>query len=159
MKAKQTRVNPLLFALLVSLTGLSLSNHALADSFPFSGAPSMTKTQADVAESKVRNSHLDIDSFSFPFLQGLELTNEQRVVFTKILDKQMPVISSNIETIEYARSLLRDMALAKTYDETIANIAADSIANGTAKLAVLQAEREYQVLALLTPEQVSELRK
>lgn len=119
MKDKQTRVKPVLFTLLVSLTGLSLSSHALADSFPFSGAPSMTKTQAAVAEPKVRNNHLDIDSFSFLFLQGLELTSEPRVVFTKILDKQMPVISSNIETIEYARGLLRDMALAKTYDKRL----------------------------------------
>jgi len=163
MKNKQMNVNSLLAAVLFSVASMSLSNSALADSFPFSAPPSSTTSAVKAAPTslpqKLSVKNVDVDAFSFPFLQGVALTAEQRGVFSQILNKQMPVISSNIETIEYARGLLRDMALAKTYDETIANIAADSIANGTAKLAVLQAEREYQVLALLTPEQVSELRK
>ncbi|MES1988786.1 MAG: hypothetical protein V4440_12320 [Pseudomonadota bacterium] len=163
MKTKQIHVKSLLAAVLISVASMSLSNSALADSFPFSATPSPAVSVVKVAPTsspqKRSVKNVDVDAFSFPFLQGVALTAEQRGVFSQILNKQMPVISSNIETIEYARGLLRDMALAKTYDETIANIAADSIANGTAKLAVLQAEREYQVLALLTPEQVSELRK
>jgi len=163
MKTKQVNVKPLLAATLLSVASMSVSNSALADSFPFSATPSATTSPVKAAPTslpqKLSVKNVDVDAFSFPFLQGVALTAEQRGVFSQILNKQMPVISSNIESIEYARSLLRDMALAKTYDETIANIAADSIANGTAKLAVLQAEREYQVLALLTPEQVSELRK
>ena len=163
MKNKQMHVKSLLAAALFSVASMSLSNSALADSFPFSATPSPAASAAKAAPTslpqKLSVKNVDVDAFSFPFLQGVALTAEQRGVFSQILNKQMPVISSNIETIEYARGLLRDMALAKTYDETIANIAADSIANGTAKLAVLQAEREYQVLALLTPEQVSELRK
>jgi Spy/CpxP family protein refolding chaperone len=167
MKNKQMNVNSLFAAALISVASMSLSNSALADSFPFSATPSVTtsaatgavKAAATSLPQKLSVKNVDVDAFSFPFLQGVALTAEQRGVFSQILSNQMPVISSNIETIEYARGLLRDMALAKTYDETIANIAADSIANGTAKLAVLQAEREYQVLALLTPEQVSELRK
>ena len=163
MKTKQINVNSLFAAVLISVAGMSLSNSALADSFPFSATSSSPTSAAKAAPTslpqKLSVKNVDVDAFSFPFLQGVALTAEQRGVFSQILNKQMPVISSNIETIEYARGLLRDMALAKTYDETIANIAADSIANGTAKLAVLQAEREYQVLALLTPEQVSELRK
>ncbi|ADI30246.1 Spy/CpxP family protein refolding chaperone [Methylotenera versatilis] len=163
MKSKQMNVKSLFTAALMSVASMSLSNSALADSFPFSATPSSTTSAVKAAPTslpqKLSVKNVDVDAFSFPFLQGVALTAEQRGVFSQILNKQMPVISSNIETIEYARGLLRDMALAKTYDETIANIAADSIANGTAKLAVLQAEREYQVLALLTPEQVSELRK
>ena len=163
MKTKQINVNSLFAAVLISVAGMSLSNSALADSFPFSATSSSPTSAAKAAPTslpqKLSVKNVDVDAFSFPFLQGVALTAEQRGAFSQILNKQMPVISSNIETIEYARGLLRDMALAKTYDETIANIAADSIANGTAKLAVLQAEREYQVLALLTPEQVSELRK
>jgi Spy/CpxP family protein refolding chaperone len=163
MKNKQMHVKSLLAAALFSVASMSLSNSALADSFPFSATPSAATNAVKAASTslpqKLSVKNVDVDAFSFPFLQGVALTAEQRGVFSQILNNQMPVISSNIESIEYARSLLRDMALAKTYDETIANIAADSIANGTAKLAVLQAEREYQVLALLTPEQVSELRK
>ncbi|MDI1298047.1 hypothetical protein [Methylotenera sp.] len=163
MKTKQMNVNSLLAAVVFSVASMSLSNNALADSFPFSATPitatAAVKATPTPSSPKLSVKNVDVDAFSFPFLQGVALTAEQRGAFSQILNKQMPVISSNIEAIEYARSLLRDMALAKTYDETIANIAADSIANGTAKLAVLQAEREYQVLALLTPEQVSELRK
>ncbi len=163
MKTKQMKVNSLLAVAVFSVASMSLSSNALADSFPFSAMPSVAtsavKAAPTLSSPKLSVKNIDVDAFSFPFLQGVALTAEQRDAFSQILNKQMPVISSNIEAIEYARSLLRDMALAKTYDETIANIAADSIANGTAKLAVLQPEREYQVLALLTPEQVSELRK
>jgi Spy/CpxP family protein refolding chaperone len=163
MKVMQMNINAVLAALLFSVASMSLSNSALADTFPFSAAPTVATSSAKEAPTsspqKMSVKHVDVDAFSFPFLQGVALTAEQRGVFSQILNKQMPVISSNVQAIEYARSLLRDMALTKTYDEAIANIAADSIASGTAKLAVLQVEREYQVLALLTPEQVSELRK
>ena len=142
MKSKQMNVNSLLAAVLFSVASMSLSNSALADSFPFSAMPTSTTSATTGAVKAAPTSlpqkqsvkNVDVDAFSFPFLQGVALTAEQRGVFSQILNKQMPVISSNIETIEYARGLLRDMALAKTYDETIANIAADSIANGTAKL-------------------------
>lgn len=163
MKTKQINVNFLIATVVFSVAGMSLSNSALADSFPFSAAPSIAtnavKATPTSSSPKSNVENVDGDAFNFAFLQGVALTAEQRGVFSQILNKQMPVISSNIESIEYARGLLRDMALAKTYDETLANIAADSIAKGTAKLAVLEAEREYQVLALLTPEQASELRK
>ncbi len=45
------------------------------------------------------------------------------------------------------------MALAKQYDEEMVKALAETIANSSANLAVLQAEREYQLLAMLTPEQ------
>ena len=157
MNTKQTRIKPLLFTVFFAFTSFSLPRLALADSFPFSAAPIVAKQSIGVSKSTL--SAKDIDAVEFPFLQGVALTAVQRSVVSQILNKQMPAISLNIDTIEHARILLRDMALTKTYDETIANIAADNIANGTAKLAVLQVEREYQVLALLTPEQIVELRK
>ena len=59
-----------------------------------------------------------------------------------------------METLEKAQSMLRNMALNKQYDETVANMLAQTIADSTANLAVLQAEREYKLFTLLKPEQV-----
>ena len=155
MKTKQSRINSLLLTLLLSITSVSLSSNALAESFPFSAAPSPAKAlPLDASMTNIK-----IDASHFQFLHGVELTTEQRGMFVQVLQKQMPAINSNIEKLEDARAMLREMAIAKFYDATLADIAADRIANSTAALAVLQAEREYQVLALLTIEQASIFRK
>jgi Spy/CpxP family protein refolding chaperone len=155
MKIKQSPVNALLFSLLFLVSSMSLSNSALAESFPFSAV----KTMQDSSQHDVSMANFEIDASNFQFLHGVELTAEQRGMFLQVLQKQMPAINSNIEKLENARAVLREMAIAKFYDATLADIAADRIANSTATLAVLQAEREYQVLALLTIEQASAFRK
>jgi Spy/CpxP family protein refolding chaperone len=139
---------------------MSLSNSAFAESFPFSAAPSTTvKVARDESQIDVRIANVEIDATNFQFLHGVELTTEQRGMFVQVLQKQMPAINSNIAILENARSMLREMAIAKFYDATLADIAADRIANSTAALAMLQAEREYQVLALLSNEQANVFRK
>jgi len=159
MKTKQSSVNSLLLALLFSICSVTLSSSALAESFPFSASPSTVKAARDPSQSDVSIANVEIDASNFQFLHGVELTAEQRGMFVQVLQKQMPAINSNIEKLEDARAMLREMAIAKFYDATLADIAADRIANSTAVLAVLQAEREYQVLALLTIEQASIFRK
>jgi Spy/CpxP family protein refolding chaperone len=155
MKTKQSRINSLLLMLLLSISSVSLSSNALAESFPFSAAASPAK--ALPLDASMTN--IEIDASNFQFLHGVELTAEQRGMFVQVLQKQMPAINANTEKLEDARAMLREMAIAKFYDATLADIAADRIANSTAVLAVLQAEREYQVLALLTIEQASIFRK
>jgi Spy/CpxP family protein refolding chaperone len=159
MKNKKTPVNALLFALLLSFSCMSLSSNVFAESFPFSAAPSAVKAARDASQHDVSMANVEIDTSNFQFLHGVELTAEQRGMFVQVLQKQMPAINSNIAKLENARAILRDMAIAKFYDATLADIAADRIANSTAALAVLQAEREYQVLAVLTIEQASVFRK
>jgi Spy/CpxP family protein refolding chaperone len=160
MKTKQSPVNSLLFALLFSVsTSMSLSNSAFAESFPFSAAPSTVKAARDASQNDVSMANVEIDASNFQFLNGVDLTVEQRGMFVQVFQKQMPAINSNIAKLENARAMLREMAIAKFYDATLADIAADRIANSTAALAVLQAEREYQVLAVLTSEQASIFRK
>lgn len=156
MKTKQSRVNSMLFTTLLSAASIGLSNNALAESFPFSAAPSAV---TEVSQQDVSMANVEIDASNFQFLHGVELTAEQRSTFVQALQKQMPAINSNVAKLENARAMLREMAIAKFYDATIADIAADRIANSTATLAVLQAESEYQVLALLTTEQASVFRK
>jgi Spy/CpxP family protein refolding chaperone len=155
MKTKQSRFNSLLLTLLLSISSVSLSSNALAESFPFAAAPS----PANALPLGASMTNIEIDASNFQFLHGVELTAEQRGMFVQVLQKQMPAINSNIEKLEDARAMLREMAIAKFYDATLADIAANRIANSTAALAVLQAEREYQVLALLTIEQASIFRK
>ena len=157
MNTKQTRIKPLLLSALFAFSSLGVPKLALADSFPFSAASVAAKPSASVTKPALVVK--DVDTANFPFLQGLELTAEQKTAIKNILNKQMPVIATNVEVLESARAFLREMAVTKTYDEIMANVAADNIATSTAKLALLQAEREYQVLALLTPEQVSQFEK
>ena len=157
MNTKRTRIKPLLLSALFAFASLSVPKLVLADSFPFSAAPVAEKPSASVTKPALVVK--DVDTANFPFLQGLELTAEQKTAIKNILNKQMPVIATNVEVLESARAFLREMAVTKTYDEIMANVAADNIATSTAKLALLQAEREYQVLALLTPEQVSQFEK
>lgn len=103
MKSKQMHVKSLLAIVLFSVASMSLSNSALADSFPFSAtsnaATNVVKAAPTSLPQKLSVKNVDVDAFSFPFLQGVALTAEQRGVFSQILNKQMPVISSNIETI------------------------------------------------------------
>ena len=157
MKTKQTRIHTLLFALVFSAAGIATTSNASAESFPFSAAPQAVKpandNQADVSLAGV-----ELDASNFQFLHGVELSTEQRSFFVQILEKQLPAINSNVSAIETARALLREMALAKHYDATLAEIAADRIAKSTAALAMLQAEREYKTFALLTVEQASVFR-
>jgi len=159
MKTKQTSFNSLSLALLFSVCSITLSSSALAETFPFSAAPSTVKVARDASLNDLNTASVEIDASNFQFLHGVELTAEQHGMFVQVLQKQMPAINSNIEKLEDARAMLREMAIAKFYDATLASIAADRIANSTAALAVLQAEREYQVLALLTIEQASIFRK
>lgn len=53
---------------------------------------------------------------------------------------------------------LREMAISKRFDGNLANALTKAIAENSADLALLQAEREYQVYALLTQEQLRQLR-
>jgi Spy/CpxP family protein refolding chaperone len=159
MKTKQSPASSLLFALLFSIASIGLSNNALAESFLLNAAPSVVKATPDKSPQEVSIADVEIDASNFKFLHGVVLTAEQRGIFVTVLQKQMPAINANTEKLEDARAMLREMAIAKFYDATLADIAADRIANSTAALAVLQAEREYQVLALLTIEQASIFRK
>ncbi len=159
MKTKQSRVNFLLFALFFLAFSMSLSSSAFAESLPFSAAPSPVNAASEASQQDVSLANIEIDASNFQFLHGVELTAEQRDMFVQFLQKQMPTINSNMAKLENARAMLREMAIAKFYDARLADIAADRIANSTATLAVLQAEREYQVLAVLTTEQASIFRK
>jgi Spy/CpxP family protein refolding chaperone len=158
----------------LSLTFATLSlfatSSALAGSFPCadntpcetaqSATPAPAPQAKPAAEATANNSiNWDAVNANYPFLKNLGLTAEQRNILSNMLTQQMPSIYDNISALENARALLREMALAKKYDESLAKIAAERIANSSAALAVLQAEREYQIFALLTDEQSKQFAK
>ena len=86
-------------------------------------------------------------------MRTLKLTHDQDIAIYQIVQKQAPEVKVNIDTLEKAQSMLRNMALNKQYDETVAKMLAQTIADSTANLAVLQAQREYELFAMLSPEQ------
>ncbi len=159
----------------LSLTFATLSlfatSSALAGSFPCvdsspcetaqSATPAPAPQAKPAAAETASNNSINWDAVNtnYPFLKNLGLTAEQRNILSNMLTQQMPSIYDNINALENARALLREMALAKKYDESLAKIAAERIANSSAALAVLQAEREYQIFALLTDEQSKQFAK
>jgi len=67
--------------------------------------------------------------------------------------EQIPKISDSKKQLDEARTTLFSMAVSKQYDETLANKLAETIAKNSANLAILQAQREFEILSILTPEQ------
>lgn len=97
------------------------------------------------------------------FLKGMNLgdialTDEQRRQILSIIQSQSAEVVDRIQTIQSAHAFLREMAISKRFDGNLANALTKAIAENSADLALLQAEREYQVYALLTQEQLRQLR-
>lgn len=134
-----------MFLLGMSLFGLQLTVQAA----PF---PQQLSTAKSIA-TKQPSINWDTVNAMYPFLNSLTLTPAQRDTLSQMIDQQMSAIYSNISALENAKNLLREMALSKQYDETIAKVAAERIANSSASLAILQAEREYQLFSILTESQ------
>jgi Spy/CpxP family protein refolding chaperone len=86
-------------------------------------------------------------------IRNLNLTQDQDISIYQIVQKQTPEVNQNMKNLEQAQSLLRNMALNKQYDETVARILTQTIADSTANLAILQAQREFELFSMLSPEQ------
>lgn len=83
----------------------------------------------------------------------LNLSQEQNLMLYKVVIEQIPQISDSKKQLEEARNRLFSMAVSKQYDESTANKLAETIAKSSANLAILQAQREFEILSILTPEQ------
>lgn len=94
------------------------------------------------------------DSLAY-YLENLELTPEQIVLLRKVQETQVPMIMLSKRNIEAAHAKLRKMAMKNAYDQRLADELAQVIAGYTANLAVLQAQREYELFSVLSDEQVA----
>jgi Spy/CpxP family protein refolding chaperone len=86
----------------------------------------------------------------------LNLSQEQNLMLYKVVIEQIPQISDSKKQLEEARTSLFSMAVSKQYDESAANQLAETIAKSSAHLAILQAQREFEILSILTPEQAKQ---
>lgn len=89
------------------------------------------------------------------YLENLELTPEQIVLLRKVQESQVPMIMLSKRNLEAAHAKLREMAMKNVHDQHTADQLAQVIANHTANLAVLQAQREYEIFSMLSDEQVA----
>jgi Spy/CpxP family protein refolding chaperone len=89
------------------------------------------------------------------YLEKLELTPEQIVQLRKVQESQVPLILLSKRHLEQAHAKLRAMAMKNVYDQQLADQLAQTIASHTANLAVLQAQREYEIFSMLSEEQVA----
>jgi len=88
-----------------------------------------------------------------PFLRGVRLTDAQRDQMREIWQGQRDQFCQRIQTVREAHKALRDLARAPQFDTARAKEIADGSAQAMAELAVMRAETEHKVLALLTPDQ------
>jgi Spy/CpxP family protein refolding chaperone len=87
-------------------------------------------------------------------MRNLNLTQDQDISIYQVVQKQAPEVSQNMKNLEQAQSLLRNMAVNKQYDATVAGMLTQTIADSTANLAILQAQREFELFTMLNPDQV-----
>jgi Spy/CpxP family protein refolding chaperone len=87
-------------------------------------------------------------------IKNLSLTAEQSLVVYHVVQAQMAEVNQTLQKLNNAQAILRNMAVSKQYDESMATMLVQIIADNTANLAILQVKRDYEMLSMLTPEQV-----
>lgn len=92
-----------------------------------------------------------------PMLRGLTLTESQRDKVFMIFHAQAPTLRENIKAARRAHEDLRQLALSAQFDQAKAISLADSCARLIGTLALLRAEGEHEIYALLTEEQRRQL--
>lgn len=94
-----------------------------------------------------------------PFLRGLDLTEQQQDQVFELLHKQAPAMHDNAKALKAAHEELRTLAQAQTFNAAGAKQAADKVGQAEAAMALLHAQTDVQLRALLTPAQRDELNK
>lgn len=150
-------VSSIFLSCVLVLCSLLLSpQHALASGFSFDQIGLSNQTVPDVGKAPPENAvviHLQNEGDMKKLAQALELNDAQREGIVKVIKAQIPIIEQNMHSLNLAHSMLMSMATNKSYDEFIANSAADQIAKSSATLGILQAEREFKIYSILTADQ------
>jgi hypothetical protein len=156
MRLQSLNIKPLLIAIALSLPGL-----AMAETFPCDRG-SMCNIQPSLSldyPNQSRAFESDDNVVIATFMKGVDLSENQRYAISQVVQNQMPIILQQLRLLNDAHAILREMAVSKQYNETDAITLINRIADSSATLAFLQAEREYQVYTLLSPEQVNQFDK
>lgn len=110
-----------------------------------------SKAQTPTSENKGTK---PVDTLTY-YLENLALTPDQIVMLRKVQESQVPLIMLSKRNLEQAHAKLREMAMRNINNQELADQLAQVIANHTANLAVLQAQREYEIFSMLSDEQVA----
>jgi protein CpxP len=94
-----------------------------------------------------------------PPLHGLKLSEAQQDKLFAIMHAQAPQRREHDKAIRKAAAQLRDLARADRFDDARAGAAARDLGQAITAESLLQARTEAQVLAVLTPEQRTQLRE
>lgn len=92
-----------------------------------------------------------------PFLRGLTLSEAQKDQVFELMHKQVPAMRDKAKASHQAMDELRQLALSDNYDEARAKKLARSAADAQSEMALLHAQSDQKILALLTPEQRKEI--
>ncbi|MGK5004481.1 Spy/CpxP family protein refolding chaperone [Janthinobacterium sp. LB2P70] len=88
-----------------------------------------------------------------PFLHGIELNEAQQDKIFAATYAQAPLLREQEKIAFKAHAQLRELAASSAYDDAKAGALANTAAQAMAKISLLQARLEQQLLAVLTPEQ------
>jgi len=88
-----------------------------------------------------------------PFLNGLELSDDQQDAVFGVLHGQAPDLRKALRAARKAHEQLHDLALSEKYDETAARALAEIAAKANAEALLLRAHSDRRILELLTPDQ------
>ena len=92
-----------------------------------------------------------------PMLRGLTLTESQRDKFFMIFHAQAPTLRETIKAAWRAQDDLQQLELSAQFDQAKARSLVDSFARSLGTIALLRAEGEHEIYALLTEEQRQQL--
>jgi Spy/CpxP family protein refolding chaperone len=88
-----------------------------------------------------------------PMLRGLTLTESQRNKIFMILHSQAPTLRETATAARRAQDDLQQLELSPQFDQAKARLLVDSFVRRLGTIALLRAEGEHEIYALLTDEQ------
>lgn len=92
-----------------------------------------------------------------PFLRGITLNEAQQDQIFELMHKQAPSMREKAKASHLAMNELHQLSLSDNYDEARAKNLARRAADVQSEMALLRAQSEQKIIALLTPEQRKEV--
>jgi Spy/CpxP family protein refolding chaperone len=88
-----------------------------------------------------------------PFLRGVNLSDDQQDKIFTILHDQAPRMRLQARAAHKAREQLHQLATADKYDDAQAKELAEAGGKAETEIALMRAQADHEIVALLTPEQ------
>lgn len=146
---------------LLALAGLALSLPLAAQAFPTDGEPRHGASSHGDRACHHRQHQADgndLEPARLPrALHHLNLSEAQRDAVFTLVHGQAPALRDKSKAVHKARTELHALTLSDKYDEAQARALAKVIADNSGALALQRARLEYDIHALLTPEQRKQL--